>query len=117
MNFGVEEVPEPKMDPGGLLLKVDACSLCGSDLRTLRSGHHRVTLPWIIGHEIAGTVVDLGTSYTGPWQVGERLAVGPIVYCGVCDFCQDGRHELCEGYKEIAQKWPGGFADYFALPA
>jgi len=117
MDFGVEEVPDPQVDPGGLLLKVDACSLCGSDLRTLRSGHHRVTLPWIIGHEIAGTVVDLGAKYTGPWHVGERLAVAPIVYCGICDFCQDGRHELCEGYKEIAQKWPGGFAEYFALPA
>ncbi|NOZ49440.1 MAG: alcohol dehydrogenase catalytic domain-containing protein [Chloroflexi bacterium] len=116
MNFGVEDVPEPQMQPAGMLLKVDACALCGSDLRTLRSGHRKVTLPWIIGHEIAGTVVELGADYAGPWGVGERLAVAPVVYCGVCDFCQDGRYALCENYKEIAQIWPGGFAETIAIP-
>ncbi len=114
--FGVERVPEPKLEPGGLLLQVHACGLCGSDLRTLRVGHRKVTLPWIIGHEICGTVVETGTGYQGQWQEGDRLAFGPIVYCGVCDFCQEGRYELCENYREIAQFWPGGFADYVAVP-
>ncbi|MEA3334343.1 MAG: alcohol dehydrogenase catalytic domain-containing protein [Chloroflexota bacterium] len=116
MEFGVEEVPLPQVDPGGLLLQVEACGLCGSDLRTLRGGHRKVTFPWIIGHEICGTVVETGTDYRGPWQPGQQLAVGPIVYCGTCDFCQDGRYELCENYREIAQAWPGGLADYIALP-
>jgi len=116
MEFGVEEVPIPPTPEDGLLLKVIACGLCGSDLRTLRSGHHRVTLPWIIGHEISGEVVGLGPKYRGPWQVGDRLAVGPVVYCGVCDFCINGRYEFCEAYREIAQAWPGGFAEYIAIP-
>jgi L-iditol 2-dehydrogenase len=116
MEFDVEDVPVPECAPGGFLLKVLACGLCGSDLRTLRSGHRKVTLPWIIGHEICGEVVQVGSEYQGPWQVGERLAVGPNAYCGVCDFCIDGRYELCENYVEIAQKWPGGFADYIAIP-
>jgi L-iditol 2-dehydrogenase len=75
-----------------------------------------VTFPWIIGHEIAGEVVELGSEYLGPWQLGEVLAVGPNVYCGVCDFCRDGRYEYCEDYEEIAQKWPGGLAEYVAVP-
>jgi len=116
MEFGVEEVPIPPIPEDGLLLKVIACGLCGSDLRTLRSGHHRVTLPWIIGHEIGGEVVELGPKYRGPWQVGDRLAVGPVVYCGVCDFCINGQYEFCEAYLEIAQAWPGGFAEYIAIP-
>jgi L-iditol 2-dehydrogenase len=116
MEFGVEEVPIPPIPEDGLLLKVIACGLCGSDLRTLRSGHHRVTLPWIIGHEIGGEVVELGPKYRGPWQVGDRLAVGPVVYCGVCDFCINGQYEFCEAYREIAQAWPGGFAEYIAIP-
>ena len=116
MQFDVEDVPTPECSPGGFLLKVIACGLCGSDLRTLRSGHRKVTLPWIIGHEICGDVVQVGSEYQGPWQVGERLAVGPNAYCGVCDFCLDGRYELCENYVEIAQKWPGGFAEYIAIP-
>ncbi len=116
MQFDVEDVYVPECPPGGLLLKVIACGLCGSDLRTLRSGHRKVTLPWIIGHEICGDVVQVGSEYQGTWRIGERLAVGPNAYCGVCDFCLDGRYELCEDYHEIAQKWPGGFAEYIAVP-
>jgi L-iditol 2-dehydrogenase len=116
MQFGVEDVPVPQVPEGGLLLKVAACGLCGSDLRTLRSGHRRVTFPWIIGHEISGQVVKTGPGYQGPWQIGDLLAVGPMAYCGACDFCQDGRYELCENYREIAQAWPGGFAEYIAIP-
>jgi L-iditol 2-dehydrogenase len=116
MDFGVEDVPCPSPPNGGLLLKVHACSLCGSDLRTLRSGHRKVNLPWIIGHEISGIVVGTGLNYQGPWMVGDWLAVGPLAYCGVCDFCQDGRYELCDDYREIGQAWPGGFAEYIAIP-
>jgi L-iditol 2-dehydrogenase len=117
MQFEVEDVPIPDAPVGGLLLDVKACGLCGSDLRTLRSGHRKVTFPWIIGHEIAGTVVEVGNQYQGPWQKGERVAVGPPAYCGFCDFCLDGRYELCENYHELAQAWPGGLADYVAIPA
>jgi L-iditol 2-dehydrogenase len=116
MRFGVEDVPVPEVPHGGLLLKVAACGLCGSDLRTLRSGHRKVTFPWIIGHEIAGEVVETGPGYEGTWQAGDRLAVGPLAYCGSCDFCLDGRYELCEDYREIAQAWPGGFAECVAIP-
>jgi L-iditol 2-dehydrogenase len=116
MDFSVEDAPIPECPEGGLLLKVHACGLCGSDLRTLRHGHRRVTFPWIIGHEISGQVVKVGTAFSGPWKPGDMLAVGPLVFCGRCDFCLDGRHELCEGYREIAQAWPGGFAEYIAIP-
>lgn len=116
MKFEVEEVPEPDVPEGGFLLKVVACGLCGSDLRTLRSGHRKVTFPWIIGHEICGTVEKVGKGYRGQWQEGDLVAVGPVVYCGRCDFCINGQYELCEGYREIAQAWPGGFADYIAIP-
>jgi L-iditol 2-dehydrogenase len=116
LQFDVEDVPTPTCPERGLLLKVEACGLCGSDLRTLRSGHRKVTFPWIIGHEICGTVAGVGPGYQGVWEEGERLAVGPVAYCGVCDFCVDGQYELCENYREIAQAWPGGFAEYVAIP-
>lgn len=116
MDFGVERVAVPEVPAGGMLVRVLACGLCGSDLRTLRSGHRKVTFPWTIGHEICGDVVALGEDYRGPWAVGERLAVGPLAYCGVCDFCVNGQFELCDDYREIAQAWPGGFAEYVAVP-
>lgn len=116
MQFNVEDVPTPDVPKRGLLLKVHACGLCGSDLRTLRNGHRKVAFPWIIGHEISGEVVEVGDKYQGPWQEGDLLAVGPLAYCGVCDFCVSGQYELCENYREIAQAWPGGFAEYIAIP-
>lgn len=117
MDFGVEEVAEPALPSGGLLLDVKACGLCGSDLRTLRSGHRKVTLPYIIGHEICGVVAETGPGYGGPWQRGDLLSMGPVVYCGHCDFCLEGQFELCENYREIAQAWPGGLAERMAVPA
>lgn len=115
-KYATEEVPVPPCPPAGLLVKVNACALCGSDLRTLRSGHRRVTLPWIIGHEICATVVERGPRCAGPWAVGELLAIGPLAYCGECEYCASGRQELCTGQREIAQAWPGGFADFMAVP-
>lgn len=116
MQFAVEDVPVPAAPEGGMLLKVIACAICGSDLRTLRAGHRRVTFPWTLGHEITATVVKTGPGYRGPWKKGELLAVGPLAYCGVCDYCIAGQYELCTDYREIAQAWQGGFADFIAIP-
>lgn len=115
-DYGMYEVPVPPVPEGGLLLKVLACGLCGSDLRTLRYGHHRVTLPFIIGHEVCGAVVNTGKGYEGIWQAGDILAAAPLVYCGTCIFCRNDKSELCIGYKELAQAWPGGLAEYMAIP-
>lgn len=116
MDFDLEKVPVPDVPEGGLLLKVDACGLCGSDLRTLRSGHERVTFPWILGHELAGEVVKVGSESRGQWREGDELVIAPEVYCGVCDFCIRGEYELCENQRQIAQDWAGGFAEYVAIP-
>jgi L-iditol 2-dehydrogenase len=113
----IREVPEPLCPDGGLLVRVLACGLCGSDLRTLRSGHHRVNLPFTIGHEISARVVEIGKNYQGSWEQGQNLSISPVVYCGKCNFCHDGVSELCSGYRELAQSWPGGFAEYMAIPA
>lgn len=116
MDFSLEEVPVPEADPKGILLKVEACGLCGSDLRTLKSGHGKVVFPWIIGHETCGIVVATGPGYEGSFGVGDRIAVGPNVYCGRCEYCINGKYDLCENLKEIAQAWPGAFAEYLAVP-
>lgn len=115
-QYAVEEVPVPPCPPAGMLVRVNACALCGSDLRTLRSGHRRVTLPWIIGHEICATVTETGPRCVGPWAVGDVLAIGPLAYCGTCEHCASGRQELCISSLEIGQAWHGGFADFLAIP-
>lgn len=115
-DYRVCERECPPCPDRGLLVKVLACGLCGSDLRTLRSGHRNIVYPRIIGHEIAGIVEETGRSYSGEWKKGDMLAIGPMVYCGRCVFCRQGRHELCADTREIAQQWDGGFAEYIAIP-
>lgn len=115
-DYGIEEVSVPECPEGGLLIKVVACGLCGSDLRTLSSGHNNVTLPWIIGHEVSGEVVEVGRGYRGPYKKGDLLAVAPLVYCGECEFCINGQYEFCDNIRELAQQWYGGFAEYMAIP-
>jgi len=111
----IREVPKPVCPDGGMLVKVFACGFCGSDLRTYKSGHPRVNPPWIIGHEIAGVVEEVGRGVK-KFQVGDRVAVAPPVYCGKCWYCRRGLFYLCLNQREIAQAWPGGFAEYIAIP-
>ncbi len=115
-DYSVEMVEKPSCPENGVLLKVIACGLCGSDLRTLKSGHKNIRFPWTIGHEISGLVAQTGSEYKGRWKTGDMLAVAPLVYCGTCDFCIAGRYELCDNLMEIGQHWPGGFAEYMAVP-
>ncbi len=116
MVFDVEDVDVPDVPERGMLIKVRACGLCGSDLRTLRSGHRNVKFPWTIGHEICGEVVETGRNYSGKWKIGELLSIGPLSYCGTCEFCLSGRFDLCENQTEIGQAVPGGLAEYLAIP-
>jgi L-iditol 2-dehydrogenase len=114
-DFRIEEIEKPACPPKGLLLKVKACGLCGTDVRTYFGGHKSVTPPWIIGHEIAGVVEEVGSQAKG-FHKGDRLAIAPVVYCGKCSFCLVGKYYLCQNIKEIAQYWPGGFAEFMAIP-
>lgn len=115
--FSVREIEKPICPTGGLLIKVLYCGLCGSDLRTLFNGHKNVKLPAVIGHEVSGEVVEVDPAYCGDFKLGDQLAVAPNVYCGKCGFCRMGRYEFCEGIRELAQQWKGGFAEYMAIPA
>ncbi|MDD4495607.1 MAG: zinc-binding dehydrogenase [Eubacteriales bacterium] len=116
MQYDIQEVPIPDCPDGGMLLKVIACGLCGSDLRTLKSGRKNMKFPWTLGHEISAVVEETGRSFKGQWKTGDLLAVAPMVYCGTCEFCEAGVYELCENSREIAHQWPGGFAEYVAIP-
>ncbi len=116
-DYVYTDVEKPACPDEGLLLRVKACGLCGSDMRTLSSGHRNVTFPWIIGHEVCGVVEETGAAYRGPYAAGDVLTVAPNVYCGECEYCRAGRLDLCMNLRELAQQWAGGFAEYMAIPA
>ena len=81
----VKEVPTPKADADSILVKVKSCAVCGSDIRIFHYGNSRVNLPQIIGHEIAGEVVETGCNVT-KFKVRDRVAVGADIPCGECPF-------------------------------
>jgi L-iditol 2-dehydrogenase len=111
----VEEVAAPEPKAGEVLLRVDACALCGTDQRVLK-GEKNVDVP-IVGHEISGTVIGLGEGVTKV-KVGERYAVQTVIGCNNCQMCAIDRQNLCEkGFKAIGYQWNGGFAEQMVVPA
>jgi len=115
-RLAVEEIPNPELAPDGLILKVEASGICGSDLRALQHGL-RFAREWqILGHEVAGIVVEVGGAVQG-YAVGDRLAIAADVHCGHCHYCHRALYNLCEGWKLIGAHYAGGMAEFMALPA
>ncbi len=110
----VEDVPIPQAGPGEVLLKVEACALCGTDQRVL-SGEKHVDVP-IVGHEITGTVAAVGAGVTGI-AVGGRYIVQTVIGCAKCPMCKIHRENLCEkGFIAMGYQFNGGFAEYTLMP-
>jgi len=110
----LKEIPEPKVSAGMMLVRVQACAVCGSDLRIFHFGNERVKYPQVIGHEIAGEVVEVGENVR-QFKVGDRVAIGADVPCGQCEFCQNGMGNNCPINFAIGYQFPGGFAQYILL--
>lgn len=112
----VKQVPDPALDAGSVIVKVEACGLCGSDIRNFHSGLRSGIKDQIMGHEIAGSVVKVDKAVSR-FSVGDRVAIAPDVSCGVCVYCRRGWVNLCVAHRMIGTHWPGGFAQFIHLPA
>jgi L-iditol 2-dehydrogenase len=122
----IEDVPVPRPEQGEVLVRVGACGICGTDLKIVAGiykGSWPPALPFIQGHEWAGTVAALGEGVTG-LQVGDRVAAENHKGCGMCANCRRGRYNLCEvarskgkAYKLYGHSAQGAFAEYAARPA
>lgn len=123
----VEEAEMPRVVPGSVKIKVKWCGICGSDLHEYLSGPIFIPVgkphplsgqsaPVILGHEFSGEVVEIGTGVT-KLMVGDRVAVEPIVACGKCPACLEGKYNLCSslGFHGLCGSG-GGFAEYTVFP-
>lgn len=114
-KMAVEEMPIPVCHEDGLLVKVHACGICGSDIRNFRNGLKDGVKNQIMGHEIAGEVVEVGRNVER-FAVGDRVALAPDVSCGHCWYCKRGLVNLCENHRMLGTHFPGGYAQYLAVP-
>ena len=109
----VEELPVPKIGPGELLMKVVASGICGSDVM---EWYRRDKVPLVLGHEVAGEVVEVGEGVV-KFRPGDRVAATHHVPCNTCHYCLNGHHTVCETLLKGTHFDPGGFAEYIRVPA
>jgi len=118
------DVEVPKINKNQILLKVNSCGICGSDIKFEegtsvkidKGGNKRsMDYPMIIGHEFVGTVVEVGENVSD-YEFGERLNVMPNLPCGQCYYCQIGHHEMCDNEKVLGYDYNGAFAEYIVVP-
>ncbi len=110
-DIRLEERPRPKIGAGELLVRIEASGICGTDCLEW----YRVNkIPLILGHEVAGTVIEAGGS-VGGFKVGDRVSASHHVPCDECRFCLDAHQTVC-GTLRKTNFDPGGFSEYIRLP-
>lgn len=112
-SYEVKEVPTPPTGAGEVRIKVSQVGLCGTDLH-IHNGDFNAVFPLIPGHELVGTVDELGDGSTR-FSLGEQVTVNPNIYCGCCDYCLAGRLILCSNSKGLGSNYPGFFAEYVVV--
>ena len=111
-DIRLEEIPIPGIGPGELLVRIEASGICGSDVMEW----YRVKrAPLVLGHEIAGEVVEVGEG-VGRYKKGDRIVASHHVPCNTCRYCLSGHHTVCDTLRSTNFE-PGGFAEYVRLPA
>jgi alcohol dehydrogenase len=109
----LHERPEPALEDGEVVLGIDAAGICGSDMHAYHGHDPRRQPGLVLGHEFAATVV---RSASTAWPVGTRVTGNPLITCGRCDYCLQGRDNLCADRTMIGMSRPGAFAERMSIP-
>ncbi len=112
----LQDAPEPTPGPGEVVFETRAAAVCGSDLHGFREASPRRIPPLVMGHEAVGRIVTAGEG-VDPGRVGERVVLKPILACGACEPCREGRPNLCTSGRLVGRELTGAFAERFAVPA
>jgi threonine dehydrogenase-like Zn-dependent dehydrogenase len=108
------ERDSPTLEQGEVVLKIEAVGICGSDMHAYH-GHDPRRLPGLVlGHEFCGTVLE---SASPAYAVGTRVTGNPLITCGRCDYCVQGRNNLCSKRTMVGMTRPGAFAEKMSIPA
>lgn len=120
-NLALMDLPDPRCPPGGALIRVKACAVCGTDIKMLDQGHRDLCYPRVLGHEVVGRIEEIDpkarANSSPSFKPGELVQVWPGIACGCCSACLRGADNRCRDMKIIGFNIDGGFAQYLALPA
>ncbi|HUY80938.1 MAG TPA: galactitol-1-phosphate 5-dehydrogenase [Acidobacteriaceae bacterium] len=119
-HLEIADLPVPSVGTNDVLVKVEACGICGSDVHGYDGTSGRRIPPIVMGHEAAGTVAALGSEVMG-LQEGDRVTFDSTVYCGRCEYCARGEVNLCESRQVVGvscgdYRRHGAFAEFVAVP-
>ncbi len=114
------DLPRPDIGASDVLVRVAACGICGSDVHGYDGSTGRRIPPIVMGHEAAGIVEAIGANVTR-FKLGDRVTFDSTIYCGECDFCRDGRNNLCDRREVLGvscgdYRRYGAFAEFIAVP-
>ena len=111
-----EEIAVPTCNSDEIRVKVDACAVCGSDMKAYLHGNPRMKPPCVPGHEFTGIIDIVGDDVDG-FSVGERVVMATSVSCGECYYCSIGSPNLCSNIAPMGFSYNGGMAEYVTIPA
>lgn len=113
----IEEVQEPELEIGEVLVKVSACGVCHTDLHYMDHGVPTFkSPPLILGHEPSGVVEEVGEGVEAISK-GDRVLIPPVFTCGSCFFCRTGRENICANMLMLGNHMDGAYAEYVKAPA
>ena len=120
-EFSLGQTPDPELQPGGVVIKVEACGICGSDVHGMDGNTGRRQPPVIMGHEASGIIHAVAPDVTD-WHVGNRVTFDSTISCCECYYCKRGDINLCDNRRVLGvscneYRQNGAFAEYVAVPA
>src|SRR5215510_7310086 len=115
-EMALGEVPDATCPADGVLLRVTACGICGTDVRTFFNGDRRIAAPWVLGHEISGKLVEIGPAAAeevgqSGIEPGDRVHCISTLWCGRCRLCRAGNEHLCVNGELMGFDYQGAYTE------
>jgi alcohol dehydrogenase len=110
----LQDRPMPEAAPGEVVLQIEAVGICGSDMHAWHGHDPRRKPGLVLGHEFVGRIAE---SAAAGFEVGQRFTGNPLITCGRCEYCVQGRNNLCANRTMVGMTRPGAFAEFMCIPA
>jgi threonine dehydrogenase-like Zn-dependent dehydrogenase len=110
----LQQRPKPEAAAGEVVLAIEAVGICGSDMHAWHGHDPRRKPGLVLGHEFVGTIVE---SAAPGFAVGTRFTGNPLIVCGTCEYCVQGRNNLCANRTMVGMTRPGAYAEFMSIPA